>query len=176
MQETKVKDSIIQQHQVIKNILDQVNHLKEDKSKQMKRHKTIPVPEMLTSSFVRSASPILKCVMKGIELQPYWIHQSTFSIQKNFQSDRKSIPSFRLNMSVNELPLPVTTVSLYDCFERNPSSTDVLLAKSKMLFNKYEFQKCLKCLDQILSRDPFHIVSVTYQIGCLFEIRDYNSK
>lgn len=84
--------------------------------------------------------------------------------------------SFRLNMSVTEPVPPVTSVSLYDCFERNPQSTDVLLSRAKMLFNKYEFRKCLKVLEQILARDPFHIVSVTYQVGCLFEIRDYNSK
>lgn len=97
------------------------------------------------------------------------------SIQKNFHSERNSISSFRLNVTVNEV-LPVATVSLYDCFERNPNSTDVLLARAKMLFNKYEYRKCLKVLDEILARDPFHIVSVTYQVGCLFELRDYNSK
>lgn len=58
-QETKVKDSIVQEHPVIRGILDQVNHLKEDKSKQMKRHKTIPVPEMLTT-FSRPHSPQVK--------------------------------------------------------------------------------------------------------------------
>lgn len=78
-------------------------------------------------------------------------------------------------MSINEVP-PLSTVSLYDCLERNPTSTDVLLAQAKMLFNKYEFKKCLKVLNEILARDPFHIVSVTYQVGCLFELRDYNSK
>lgn len=54
-----MKDSIVQEHPVIKGILDQVNHLKEDKSKQMKRHKTIPVPEMLTT-FSRPHSPQVK--------------------------------------------------------------------------------------------------------------------
>lgn len=106
-------------------------------------------------------------------LIPYSI--PSLSIQKNFQSDRKSMSSFRLNVSVAEVP-PTTSVSLYDCFERNPQSTDVLLARAKMLFNKYEFRKCLKVLDEVLARDPFHIVSVTYQVGCLFELRDYNSK
>lgn len=98
------------------------------------------------------------------------------SIQKNFQNERKSASSsFRLNLSVSETP-PVSTVSLFDCFERNPSSSDIMLAKAKILFNKYEYRKCLKVLDEILARDPFHIVSVTYQVGCLFELRDYNSK
>lgn len=87
--------------------------------------------------------------------------------------------SFRLNVSMPNMECPnppVTSVTLYDCFERNPNSTDVLLSRAKMLFNKYEYRKCLKVLDEILARDPFHIVSVTYQVGCLFELRDYNSK
>lgn len=58
-QETKVKDSVVQEHPVIKGIIEQVNHLKEDKSKQMKRHKTIPVPEMMTT-FSRPPSPQIK--------------------------------------------------------------------------------------------------------------------
>lgn len=51
-----MKDAVIQEYSVIKGIIEQVNHLKEDKSKQMKRHKTIPV----LTSFARPPSPIVK--------------------------------------------------------------------------------------------------------------------
>lgn len=55
-----MKDTVIQEYPVIKGIIEQVNHLKEDKSKQMKRHKTIPVPELMATTFSRPPSPIVK--------------------------------------------------------------------------------------------------------------------
>lgn len=54
-----MKDKLIQEHPVIKTIIDQVKGLKEDQSKQMKRHKTIPITEMMTS-FARTESPQVK--------------------------------------------------------------------------------------------------------------------
>lgn len=90
-------------------------------------------------------------------------------------AERKSAASFRLNASHRDV-IPTNSISLYDCLERVSKSSDVLLSRAMILFNKYQFTKCLQVLNEILARDPFHIASVTYQIGCLFELRDYNSK
>lgn len=55
-------------------------------------------------------------------------------------------------------------------------SVDVKVAKAEELFYNCEYKKCLKIINEILERDPYHKKTLFVQIGCLMELKDANGK
>ncbi|XP_052869462.1 cell division cycle protein 16 homolog [Anopheles cruzii] len=86
-------------------------------------------------------------------------------------STRKETP-FRINR-------PPTSASSYtipfsQCMDKLETSIDLVIAQAERLFYDCEYKLCIKMLDAILKRDPYHKRSLTVQIGCLMELRDFN--
>jgi anaphase-promoting complex subunit 6 len=55
-------------------------------------------------------------------------------------------------------------------------SVDVKVAKAEELFYNCEYKKCLKVINEILDRDPYHKRTLFVQIGCLMELKDTNGE
>jgi anaphase-promoting complex subunit 6 len=55
-------------------------------------------------------------------------------------------------------------------------SVDVKVANAEELFYNCEYKKCLKVINEILDRDPYHKRTLFVQIGCLMELKDTNGK
>ncbi|KAG5672804.1 hypothetical protein PVAND_002896 [Polypedilum vanderplanki] len=55
------------------------------------------------------------------------------------------------------------------------NSVDILIANAEELFYNCEYKKCLKIIEEILDRDPYHKRTLFVQIGCLMELKDSNA-
>lgn len=55
-------------------------------------------------------------------------------------------------------------------------SVDVKVSKAEELFYNCEYKKCLKIVNEILERDPYHKRTLFVQIGCLMELKDTNGE
>ncbi|KAL5288926.1 CDC16 family protein [Megaselia abdita] len=65
-------------------------------------------------------------------------------------------------------------VQLQNCITQLSKSTDIMAMKAGKCFYDFDYKSCLKIIDEILKRDPYHDVALTIQIGCLVELEDYN--
>lgn len=54
-------------------------------------------------------------------------------------------------------------------------SVDVKVARAEELFYNCNYKKCLKIINSILDRDPYHKRTLFVQIGCLMELKDTNA-
>lgn len=55
-------------------------------------------------------------------------------------------------------------------------SVDVKVARAEELFYNCNYKKCLKIINCILDRDPYHKRTLFVQIGCLMELKDTNGE
>ncbi|XP_050084860.1 cell division cycle protein 16 homolog [Anopheles aquasalis] len=60
------------------------------------------------------------------------------------------------------------------CMSKLENSIDLLTAEAEQYFYRSDYKRCMKTLDAILKRDPYHRRTLTVQIGCLAETRDTN--
>ncbi|XP_059610163.1 cell division cycle protein 16 homolog [Phlebotomus argentipes] len=63
---------------------------------------------------------------------------------------------------------------LKECLAQLMQSIDMLVAKAERSFYNCNYNHCLKILDEIFKRDPFHTQSLSIQIGCLYEQKAIN--
>uniref|UniRef100_A0A1Q3FUG5 Putative anaphase-promoting complex apc cdc16 subunit n=1 Tax=Culex tarsalis TaxID=7177 RepID=A0A1Q3FUG5_CULTA len=59
-------------------------------------------------------------------------------------------------------------------FSRLDGCVDLVVSKAEKFFYNCDYKKCMKIIDEILKRDPYHKRSLTVQIGCLMEMKDFN--
>lgn len=55
------------------------------------------------------------------------------------------------------------------------SSVDVMVSRAEELFYNCEYKRCIKVIESILERDPYHKKTLFVQIGCLMELKDSNA-
>lgn len=55
-------------------------------------------------------------------------------------------------------------------------SVDVKVARAEEFFYNCNYKKCLKIINSILDRDPYHKRTLFVQIGCLMELKDTNGE
>uniref|UniRef100_A0A182JCQ4 Uncharacterized protein n=1 Tax=Anopheles atroparvus TaxID=41427 RepID=A0A182JCQ4_ANOAO len=80
--------------------------------------------------------------------------------------------SFRINR-----PPPVAGTSvlpLSQCMSKLELSIDLMIARAEKFFYNCDYRQCIKLLEEILKRDPFHKRSLTVQVGCLAEMKNSN--
>uniref|UniRef100_A0A1B0D2H9 Uncharacterized protein n=1 Tax=Phlebotomus papatasi TaxID=29031 RepID=A0A1B0D2H9_PHLPP len=65
---------------------------------------------------------------------------------------------------------------LKDCLAQLSQSIDLLMAKAERAFYNCNYNHCLKILNEIFRRDPYHTQSLSIQIGCLYEQKETNSE
>ncbi|XP_058118242.1 cell division cycle protein 16 homolog [Anopheles ziemanni] len=53
-------------------------------------------------------------------------------------------------------------------------SIDLMIARAEKYFYNCDYRQCMKILEEILKRDPYHKRSLTVQIGCLAEMKNFN--
>uniref|UniRef100_A0A2M4AJ95 Putative anaphase-promoting complex apc cdc16 subunit n=1 Tax=Anopheles triannulatus TaxID=58253 RepID=A0A2M4AJ95_9DIPT len=88
------------------------------------------------------------------------------------------------NSTRKETPIrftyPLTSVTatsgipFAQCMSKLENSIDLLTAEAEQYFYRSDYKRCMKTLDTILKRDPYHRRTLTVQIGCLAETRDTN--
>ncbi|XP_041788186.1 cell division cycle protein 16 homolog [Anopheles merus] len=86
-------------------------------------------------------------------------------------NSRQETP-FRIN---RPKPNPGASVVSYEqCMEKLESSIDLMIARAEQYFYSCDYRRCIKMLEEILKNDPYHKRSLTVQIGCLMEMKDFN--
>uniref|UniRef100_A0A182PSR2 Uncharacterized protein n=1 Tax=Anopheles epiroticus TaxID=199890 RepID=A0A182PSR2_9DIPT len=86
-------------------------------------------------------------------------------------NSRQETP-FRIN---RPKPNPgVCTITYDQCMEKLESSIDLMIARAEKYFYSCDYRRCIKTLEEILKNDPYHKRSLTVQIGCLMEMKDFN--
>uniref|UniRef100_A0A6B2E746 Putative anaphase-promoting complex apc cdc16 subunit n=1 Tax=Phlebotomus kandelakii TaxID=1109342 RepID=A0A6B2E746_9DIPT len=68
----------------------------------------------------------------------------------------------------------IQQLSLKDCLAQLTQSIDMMVAKAEISFYNCNYNHCLKILDDIFKRDPYHTQSLSIQIGCLYEQKEIN--
>uniref|UniRef100_A0A182TP47 Uncharacterized protein n=1 Tax=Anopheles melas TaxID=34690 RepID=A0A182TP47_9DIPT len=86
-------------------------------------------------------------------------------------NSRQETP-FRIN---RPKPNPGASVVSYEqCMEKFESSIDLMIARAEQYFYSCDYRRCINMLEEILKNDPYHKRSLTVQIGCLMEMKDFN--
>ncbi|XP_058456393.1 cell division cycle protein 16 homolog [Malaya genurostris] len=67
-----------------------------------------------------------------------------------------------------------SAINIQSCFDRLENCVDLVVSKAEKFFYNCDYKKCMKIIDEILKRDPYHKRSLTVQIGCLMEMKDFN--
>uniref|UniRef100_A0A1B0CC40 Uncharacterized protein n=2 Tax=Lutzomyia longipalpis TaxID=7200 RepID=A0A1B0CC40_LUTLO len=76
--------------------------------------------------------------------------------------------------SLQSMFCDVQKLSLKDCLFQLTQSIDLLVAKAEKCFYNCNYNHCLKILNEIFKRDPYHTQSLSIQIGCLYEQKETN--
>ncbi|XP_055523729.1 cell division cycle protein 16 homolog [Wyeomyia smithii] len=79
---------------------------------------------------------------------------------------------YRINRPVS-MQSP-SAIGIQNCFERLEGCVDLVVSKAEKFFYNCDYKKCKKIIDEVLKRDPYHKRSLTVQIGCLMEMKDFN--
>lgn len=99
----------------------------------------------------------------GINLTP------THQLKSHNEQNRRN----ELNVSITATNCWLPVQVGYDRLEQ---SIDIVTEKAGQLFYNSEFKKCITVLDEILKTDPYHCPALVILIGCLMELKEYNSK
>lgn len=67
-----------------------------------------------------------------------------------------------------------SAINIQSCVDRLDNCVDLVVCKAEKYFYNCDYKKCMKIIDEILKRDPYHKRSLTVQIGCLMELKDFN--
>ncbi|XP_055614198.1 cell division cycle protein 16 homolog [Uranotaenia lowii] len=67
-----------------------------------------------------------------------------------------------------------SAIAVQHCFDRLENCVDLVVSQAEKHFYNCDYKKCMKIIDEILKRDPYHKRSLTVQIGCLMEMKDFN--
>ncbi|XP_055632512.1 cell division cycle protein 16 homolog [Toxorhynchites rutilus septentrionalis] len=131
---------------------------------------TTPVPNKIMS-------PANK-ILEEIKNTPSYLIQSSLSKASIFRSNpgsgnaSKQETPYRINRPIStQSP---STIRIQSCIERLDNCVDLVVSTAEKYFYNSDYKKCMKMIDEILKRDPYHKRSLTVQIGCLMEMKDFN--
>lgn len=110
---------------------------------------------MQTPLLARLSKHITPQALTGVSLTP----THTFKTEQN-----------RRNTSVS------CWLSVQVGLDRLDQSIDIVTEKAGNLFYNSEYKSCIKVLDEILKADPYHCPALIILIGCLMELKEYNSE
>lgn len=106
---------------------------------------------------------------------------SSFSIQSSLS--RISVLNSSRTVNASKVTLASTIknpanniniVSLTRAIQLLEHSVDVMASRAEELFYNCEYKRCIKVIDEILEKDPYHKRTLFVQIGCLMELKDSN--
>ncbi|CAG9807552.1 unnamed protein product [Chironomus riparius] len=103
---------------------------------------------------------------------------SAFSIQASLTRVSMLNNSRTLNTSkitINTIKNSEDALTADNALKLLENSVDIMVAKAEEFFYNCEYKKCLKIIEEILDRDPYHKRSLFIQIGCLMELKDSNA-
>ncbi|XP_053680955.1 cell division cycle protein 16 homolog [Anopheles nili] len=67
-----------------------------------------------------------------------------------------------------------SAITYEQCMSKLEQSIDLMIARAEKYFYNCDYRRCIKTLEEILKNDPYHKRSLTVQIGCLMEMKDFN--
>ncbi|XP_019532299.3 cell division cycle protein 16 homolog [Aedes albopictus] len=163
-------------------------------SKNIEGNKTAPtsVPSSLPNRFTtpvpnKIMSPANK-ILDDIKNSPSYLIQSSLSRASSIlgsggggggggtgsgsgTATRQETP-YRINRPIS-MKSP-SAINLQSCVDRLDNCVDLVVSKAEKYFYNCDYKKCMQVIDEILKRDPYHKRSLTVQIGCLMELKDFN--
>lgn len=104
---------------------------------------------------------------------------SSFSIQTSLTRASMLNSSRTVNVSKvtqNAVKNSVDVLTSEAALKILEESVDVKVSKAEELFYNCEYKKCLKIINEIFDRDPYHKRTLFVQIGCLMELKDANGE
>ncbi|XP_038122954.1 cell division cycle protein 16 homolog [Culex quinquefasciatus] len=130
---------------------------------------TTPVPNKIMS-------PANK-ILDEIRNTPSYLIQSSLSRVSVLGSGGGTASKQETPYRISRPPVSVqspSAIAIGNCFDRLDGCVDLVVSKAEKFFYNCDYKKCMKVIDEILKRDPYHKRSLTVQIGCLMEMKDFN--
>lgn len=161
-------------------------------SKNIESNKTAPaaassLPKCFTTPIPNKIMSPANKILDEIKNSPSYLIQSSLSRASSILGSggggtgsgggggsaaaRQETP-YRINRPIS-MKSP-SAINFQSCIDRLDSCVDLVVSKAEKFFYNCDYKKCMQIIDEILKRDPYHKRSLTVQIGCLMELKDFN--
>ncbi|CAD7076949.1 unnamed protein product [Hermetia illucens] len=151
----------------LQSIRELTEKMRKNRSNEVNINKDVNTKLLTPNSILSPANKILH----ELKNTPSYSLQSSLSrISMVNEGNRASENTHKSKLDMENGAL----VPMNSCMVKIQNSLDMMAATAERLFYDCDYKKCLKILEELLKRDPYHSGGLTIQIGCLVELKDFN--